>query len=74
MTFRYAPNQLYKIYCRPGYLTDLALRKGETIKFVGGGDTSGWAVNNTTVDGVPHLYIKPIVDGTPDTNIIITNK
>lgn len=72
MTFRYAPNQLYKIYCRPGYLTDLALRKGETIKFVGGGDTSGWAVNNTTVDGVPHLYIKPIVDGTPDTNIIIT--
>ena len=23
--FRYAPNQLYKIYCRVGYLTDLSL-------------------------------------------------
>ena len=25
MVFTYAPEQLYKIYCRPGYITDLAL-------------------------------------------------
>ena len=42
--FKYAPNQLYKIYCRVGYLTDLALKKGEIVTFVGGGDTSAWAV------------------------------
>ena len=69
--FRYAPNQLYKIYCRVGYLTDLSLKKGETISFVGGGDTSAWAVNSSTVDGVPHIYIKPTVE-TSNTNLIVT--
>ena len=71
MVFRYAPNQLYKIYCRMGYLTDLAFHKGERITFAGGGDTAGWAVNSATVDGVPHLYIKPVVP-TSDTNLIVT--
>jgi type IV secretion system protein VirB9 len=60
MVFSYAPNQLYKIYCRAGYLTDLTLKKGEKISFVGGGDTSAWAVNSAEVDNEPHLYIKPV--------------
>ncbi|MBR2216050.1 MAG: TrbG/VirB9 family P-type conjugative transfer protein, partial [Selenomonadaceae bacterium] len=71
MIFSYAPNQLYKIYCRKGYLTDLAFKKGESIQFVGGGDTAGWMVSDSTVDGVPHLYIKPVVD-TGTTNLIVT--
>jgi len=71
MTFHYAPNQLYKIYCRVGYLTDLSFKRGEKINFVGGGDTGAWAVNSTTVDGVPHVYIKPIVE-TSTTNLIVT--
>lgn len=69
--FKYATNQLYKIYCRVGYLTDLSLKKGERITFVGGGDTSAWAVEKATVDGVPHIYIKPTVE-TSTTNLIIT--
>lgn len=71
VVFKYAPNQLYKIYCRAGYLTDLSLKKGEMISFVGGGDTSAWAVEKATVDGVPHIYIKPTV-ATNTTNLIIT--
>ena len=71
VVFKYAPNQLYKIYCRAGYLTDLSLKKGETVTFVGGGDTSAWAVEKTTVDGAPHIYIKPTV-ATNTTNLIIT--
>lgn len=71
MTFAYSPTQIYKIYCRRGYLTDLAFRKGETIQFVGAGDTAGWAVSSATVDGVPHLYIKPVVE-VSTTNLIIT--
>lgn len=71
VVFKYAPNQLYKIYCRVGYLTDLTLKKGEKISFVGGGDTSAWAVEKATVDGVPHIYIKPVVE-TSTTNLIIT--
>ncbi|MBR3622668.1 MAG: TrbG/VirB9 family P-type conjugative transfer protein [Selenomonadaceae bacterium] len=74
MVFAYYPDQLYKIYCRKGYLTDLAFKKGEQIKFVGGGDTAGWMVNNTEVDGVPHLYIKPVVDVSTTNLIVTTNK
>ena len=48
-----------------------AAGKGEKISFVGGGDTSSWAIQSTTVDGVPHIYIKPVVQ-TSTTNIIIT--
>lgn len=71
MVFRYAPDQLYKIYCRTGFLTDIALHEGETVKFVGGGDTSAWAINSSTVGKVPHIYIKPIVEANT-TNVIIT--
>ena len=71
MVFSYAPDQLYKIYCRTGYLTDIELKKGEKVSFVGGGDTSSWAINSTTVAGTPHIYIKPVVK-TSTTNIIIT--
>lgn len=71
MVFAYAPDQLYKIYCRTGFLTDIALREGENIKFVGGGDTSAWAINSSMVGKTPHLYIKPVVE-TNTTNIIIT--
>ncbi len=71
MVFAYTPNHLYKIYCRTGYITDIALKKGEKISFVGGGDTSSWAIQSSTVDGVAHIYIKPVVQ-TSTTNIIIT--
>lgn len=71
MVFCYAENQLYKIYCRTGYLTDIALHKGEKVNFVGGGDTSAWKLSSTTVDGTPHIYIKPVVAANT-TNLIIT--
>lgn len=74
MVFQYAPNQLYKIYCRTGYLTDMTFHAGEKIQFVGGGDTSSWAINSTTVDGVPHLYIKPTVPSSTTNLIVTTNK
>lgn len=74
MVFSYAPNQLYKIYCRRGYLTDIVFKKGEVISYVGGGDTAGWAVSNTTVDGTPHLFIKPVVEVSTTNLIVATNK
>lgn len=74
MIFTYAPDQLYKIYCRVGYLTDLELKKGEKINFVGGGDTSAWAIDSAEVDGTPHLYIKPTVAASTTNIIVTTNK
>lgn len=70
MVFAYTPSQLFKIYCRTGYLTDLEFKKGEKVTFVGGGDTSAWGLNSSDVDGTPHIYIKPVV-ATSATNIIV---
>ncbi len=70
MVFSYSPNQLYKIYCRMGFITDLAFKKGETINYVGGGDTAGWSISKTNVDGVEHLLVKPVVE-TGTTNFFI---
>ena len=62
MVFSYSPNQLYKIYCRMGFITDLAFKKGETINYVGGGDTAGGCAQPAAValagDGRP-LQLKP---------------
>jgi len=71
MIFKYSSNQLYKIYCRVNYLTDIELKKGVKLVFVGGGDTSAWAVNSSVVDGTTHIYIKPVVEAST-TNLIIT--
>lgn len=74
MVFSYAPNQIYKVYCRVGYLTDLAFKNGEKITFVGGGDTSAWMIDSADVDGNPHLYIKPIQENSTTNLIVNTTK
>ena len=70
MVFSYSPNQLYKIYCKLNYLTDIVLKEGEQITYVGGGDTGKWMLDASTVEGTPHIYLKPIAKGAK-TNIII---
>jgi len=70
MVFSYSPSQLYKIYCKVGFLTDLQFKKGEKITYVGGGDTAKWIIDQTDVDGVPHLYLKPI-NMQSTTNIVV---
>lgn len=70
MVFSYSPSQLYKIYCKLNYLTDIALKPGEPITFVGGGDTGQWMLDTSTIDGVAHLYLKPIAKGAR-TNLIV---
>lgn len=74
MVFSYTPSQLYKIYCKVGYLTDLQFKKGEKISFVGGGDTAKWMIDSAEADGIAHLYIKPINTGATTNLIINTTK
>lgn len=74
MIFSYSPNQMYKIYCRRGFITDLAFKKGEVITYVGGGDTASWSISRTNVDGVEHLLVKPIVDTGTTNFFIATNR
>lgn len=57
-----------------GLLNRFVTEKGERITFVGGGDTSAWAVEKAVVDGVAHIYVKPVVESSTTNLIITTNK
>lgn len=74
MQFSYSPGGLYKIYCKPGYLTDIRFREGEKITFVGGGNTAQWVMDTSNTgsgsSSVPHLYVKP-ARADVATNIIV---
>lgn len=76
--FTYIPNQIYKIYCKPGRLTDIQLQRNEEILFIGGGDTTRWMVDQA-VSGVGparqiHIYVKPLRADISTNVIINTNR
>ena len=70
MVFSYGPEQVYKIYCKIGYLTDIKFKDNEKITYVGGGDTAQWLIDHATVENTSHLYVKPIANNI-STNVIV---
>lgn len=68
--FEYKPESLYEIDCMTGRITDICLKPGESLTHIAAGDTVQWAIDNTTVNNVTHVYIKPIKDDI-STNLII---
>lgn len=61
--FTYDEDSMYTIYCRVNYLTTIMLQPGETITFVGGGDTARWrratAETGSSEGSREVIYIKP---------------
>lgn len=73
LTFEYVPQSLYEVNCKIGHITDIILKQGETIQYIGAGDTAQWMVDNTVVDGTAHVYVKPkLTDIT--TNLIVNTE
>lgn len=72
--FSYAPSQIFTVWCKVGYLTDIRLQPGEELQYIGGGDTVRWLVDKAASgNGATrqwHVYIKPL-RGSIETNIII---
>lgn len=68
--FEYSPEIQYEINTQLGYITDLQLRFGDSITNTVAGDTERWMIDTVVVDGIPHVYIKPIQENI-STNIIV---
>ena len=72
--FAYAPSQIFTVWCKEGFLTDIRLQPGEELQYIGGGDTVRWmvdkAVSGNGADRQWHVYLKPL-RGSIETNIII---
>ncbi len=68
--FSYNPASVYTIYCRPGYLTDIALYPGDQVLYIAAGDTAQWGVDVNTAQDTPHIYVKPL-NTAVQTNLIV---
>lgn len=72
--FKYEPHETFKIYCQDGFVTDVRFAPGETITYVGAGDSTRWIVDKAQAGSpmgmVEHLYIKPLKRGL-NTNIVV---
>lgn len=76
--FNFIPQSVYRVYTQEGFVTDVKLEEGETLKFIGGGDTARWKID-TAVSGSPgstvtHIYIKPSQRGISTNLVINTDK
>ena len=72
ITYEYKPDSQYEVHTRMGYVTDIKLKPGEKITYIAAGDTKRWLIDQSTVNGVTHLYIKPIAKSIM-TNVIINS-
>lgn len=70
--FEYYPESLYEVNCQIGHITDIVLKPGEEIIYIGAGDTAQWMVDQAIVNNTSHVYIKPKVSEAT-TNLIINS-
>lgn len=75
LLLEYRSGVVNKIYCCPGYVTDIQLQPGETIQRITTGDKSRWNIETFYSDvlegGRWHIYLRPLQLGL-ETNIIIS--
>ena len=76
--FTYSEDSMYTIYTRVNYITSILLQPGESVGFVGGGDTARWrraTARTGSSDGEREvIYIKPTSIGLKTNLIINTDK
>lgn len=74
VVFSYVPQNVYKVYTQEGFITDIRLEPNEVIKYIGGGDTLRWMIDNADSGrsslSSSHIFVKPLEQGI-STNLII---
>lgn len=72
--YNYNKYKQFEINTKVGYVTDVQLRPGEVVQKIASGNTTQWQVDVDIIDGVQHVYIKPMVSGIRTNMIINTDK
>lgn len=76
--YPYTEGALYRLYCAPGQVSDIALQPGEELTSVSAGDTVRWVVGDTTSGGPngqrAHVLVKPISAGLSTNLMIATDR
>lgn len=72
--YNYNKYKQFEINTKVGYVTDVQLRPGEVVQKIASGNTTQWQVDVDIIDGVQHVYIKPMVSGIRTNMIINTDQ
>lgn len=72
--YNYNKYKQFEINTKVGYVTDVQLRQGEVVQKIASGNTTQWQVDVDIIDGVQHVYIKPMVSGIRTNMIINTDQ
>ncbi|MEE9380702.1 MAG: P-type conjugative transfer protein TrbG [Hyphomonadaceae bacterium] len=76
--FPFSEGALYRLYCAPGQVTDIALQPGETLISVSAGDTVRWIVGDTHSgagrEARAHVLVKPHSGGLTTNLMIATDR
>ncbi len=76
--YPYTEGALYRVYCSPGQVSDIALQPGEELISVSAGDTVRWVVGDTTSGGRggmrAHVLVKPITSDLTTNLMIATDR
>lgn len=74
----YTEGALYRLYCAPGQISDIALEPGEELISVSAGDTVRWVVGDTRSGAGPsarsHVLVKPHNAGLSTNLMIATDR
>lgn len=73
VVWEFKPSSLFEVHTNIGFVTDIVLKPGETVSYIAAGDTTRWKIDQAQVNGVSHIYIKPIRDNISTNLIINTN-
>ncbi|MES1199881.1 MAG: TrbG/VirB9 family P-type conjugative transfer protein [Pseudomonadota bacterium] len=76
--YPYAPGALYELYASPTFVSAILLEPGETLNDIAAGDTSRWAVTQSTSEtdseGRTIVLVKPQADNLRTNIVLITDK
>lgn len=72
--YNYNKYKQFEINTKVGYVTDVQLRPGEVVQKIASGNTTQWQVDVDIINGVQHVYIKPMVSGIRTNMIINTDQ
>ena len=77
-TFVYNENDMYRIYCRAGFITTINLKEDEEVTYLAGGDTARWAIDVGTAGGIKGqhqiIVLKPFFPSIKTNLVVSTNK
>lgn len=74
IVYQYHPNSVYNLNTKKNFISDIQLQAGESITYIAGGETINWMIDTATVNGVPHVYIKPIQENVVTNLVVNTNR